>query len=129
MNAPEVPGSWLLSVLDGPRGPSDSTNLGYPGQCGFYAEKAPPLSYWMGGLGPAGSTVTFGPLPTNAVAIRITTHEVIGTSALPDTDGLPAGRYWLSITPPDWPTASGGAALDTPQPLDSRGHPVGFQDF
>jgi hypothetical protein len=71
----------------------------------------------------------FGPLPSNATHIRVTTHTVIGTHPFPKGKGLPPGRFWLLVVGADWPTRAEGKELDNPQPLDSHGHRVPFKAF
>ncbi|TDT95375.1 hypothetical protein EDD99_7203 [Streptomyces sp. 846.5] len=85
--------------------------------------------YYAGSTGPAGSRFAYGPLPETATQIRVAANEILTTAQLPGGKGLPAGRYWIHLMAKDWPSATDGAALDTPQPLDARGGKVAFQDF
>ena len=113
----------LCMVVDGPGGPTDSAH-GFSGQCGF--DDARPLdSFYAVGLGPAGSSVRYGPLPSAATAVRLADGRVVATAALPRVPGLPHGRYWIAIFP-------GVGAPGPPsivRPLDSHGQPVPFKRF
>lgn len=97
------------------------------GGCGF--DKSPSGGYFSGAPAARASTVAFGPLPTTATRIRVSTREVLTTSPLPTGVGLPTGRFWFQVLPAGWPTPADGAALDTPEPLSATGEPVAFTDF
>jgi hypothetical protein len=73
--------------------------------------------------------VSFGPLPSDAVQIRVATDEILTTMPMPRGKGLPAGRYWINVTPAGGPGSALGPALFTPEPLDAHGQPVPFQAF
>ncbi len=122
----------LCMQLTGPAGQNDPVNstAGYPGQCQF-DRTCQLCSFTGGGIGPADSSVAYGPLPVDATQIRVATHEVLPTFPLPKGHGLPSGRYWVDIRPTNWPTASpgDGTRLATPQPLDAQGHLVKFANF
>jgi hypothetical protein len=94
-----------------------------------FDRRNPSSGYYASGPGVAGSNVSFGPLPTSVVQIRVATHEVLPSAPLPGGQGLPAGRYWIHIMPPGWPTSADGTALDTPQPMDANSGSVPFQNF
>lgn len=98
------------------------------GGCEF-DKRNPSSGYYDSGPGPGGSGVSFGPLPTNATQVRVASGQVLPTMPFPVGKGLPAGRYWLEVTTSGRPCRTAGTALDTPQPLDSQGHPVKFQNF
>jgi hypothetical protein len=112
---------------DHPPEESPPSGFGSAG-CGFNGTH-PGSGWFTSGVGPAGSGVSFGPLPTTAMQIRVATHEVLPTQALPPGTGLPRGRFWIQFQPSGWPTAADGTALEQPQPLDPRGDPVPYQDF
>ena len=122
----------LCMQLTGPTGHNDAANktAGYPGQCRF-DRSCELCSYTGGGLGPANSSVAFGPLPVNATQIRVATHKVLPSSPFPGGHGLPNGRYWIDIHAANWPASSpaDGTPLATPQPLDAQGHTVKFKNF
>ncbi len=102
------------------------------GTCGFNREY-PDSSYFDQAeilSGPqAGTAIVFGPLPDDAAQIKVADREVLPTHALPTERGLPAGRYWVSVEGSSWPSATDGAALGTPQPLNPGGLPVPFRSF
>jgi hypothetical protein len=128
----EPDSSGLCMRVDSPKGPDVDVSWG-SGGCGFNADP-PDGSYYLTGPvpGSAGADtpwLTFGPLPSNATAIRIATHQVVKTYPFPRGHGLPDGRFWLFVRPPGWPTKSEGTLLDTPQPLDRAGRPVSFKRF
>lgn len=110
--------------------PSDASGTWQGGGgCGFDGS-TPGSGYSIGALGPAGSGLSFGPLPVAATQIRVATHEVLPTTALPGGgSGLPPGRFWIEFTAPTGPSAAEGTFLPTPQPLDANGQPVTFQSF
>ena len=92
----ENDGQLCMSV-DGPGGPADAAHT-LAGACGFENNPRDAAFYYASGPGPAAdSYVTFGPLPSNAVTIRIATNKVLPTYPIPRTPGLPRGRYWLEI--------------------------------
>lgn len=124
-------GQLCLELL--PRGstPPAASPAPWPGAgggaCGF--NSAPSGGFSSGSIGPDGSDFAFGPLPLGATRIRVAAHEVVPTSLLPQSNGLPVGRFWILLMPAGWPTPADGAALDTPQPLDAHDRPVAFQVF
>lgn len=103
------------------------------GQCAF-DDKAPGSTYYMGAEGGTdgkdGLTVslTFGPLPPDAIRIKVATELTLTTQPFPSGRGLPSGRYWVWADAYQ-PSASEGRVLDTPRPLDAQGKPVAFQAF
>lgn len=105
-----------------------ASSAGGAGACQF-DHSDPSSGYYASGPGPAGSAVSFGPLPDDATQIRVATHETLATASLPTGKGLPTGRYWINIMPAGWPTQTEGSALPTPQPLDANGGKVAFQSF
>jgi hypothetical protein len=103
------------------------------GQC-EYDQKYPDSSYFMsadGGNSPSGDStaaLVFGPLPSDAVRIKVASRLTLTTQPFPAGKALPAGRFWVWAGPYQ-PPASDGTVLDTPQPLNAQGKPVAFQDF
>jgi hypothetical protein len=98
------------------------------GGCAF-DHRDPGSGYYASSTGPAGSGFSYGPLPARATQIRTATREILVTRPLPSGKGLPSGRYWIHLMPAGWPSEAEGNALDTPQPLDSRGQAVPFAAF
>ena len=96
--------------------------------CAFDA-RDPGSGYYAGSTGPAGSSFSFGPLPSQATQIKTATHEILVTSPLPRGKSLPSGRYWIHLMPAGWPSKAEGTALDIPQPLDASGKKVPFKAF
>jgi hypothetical protein len=97
--------------------------------CVFDDQPAKGSYYYASGPGPQRSGVNFGPLPTNAVAVRIATHQTVPTYPFPPGGGLPEGRFWVDFEPATWPAPAEGKPLHTPQPLDRGGKRVAFQTF
>jgi hypothetical protein len=108
--------------------PPRSWPAGAGGGCEF-DKRDPSTGYFTGSPGPGRSSVSFGPLPDRATQIRVAANEILQTTPLPQGEGLPEGRYWIQLMPAGWPTRADGPALGTPQPLNSAGQPVDFQDF
>lgn len=107
------------------------------GGCGF-DHRHPDDGYVFGTTGPDGSTVSFGPLPAAATQIRLAADQAVTAYPFPAGQGLPAGRYWISVVPSAGSTgstgstggnATGAGTPQDPQPLDANGRPVPFQDF
>jgi hypothetical protein len=119
-------GSFCMGI-DGPKGPDFSANISWVNaSCGFDNSRSG--GYFGGGSAPGHNTyVSYGPLPDKAVAVRVSTKEVIPTHPLPKGHDLPDGRYWISYEAPGWPGK--GAKPMGPQPLDSSGHKVAFEKF
>lgn len=105
--------------------PSASEGLS-AGACKF--DDSPTAGYYTTGPGPEGSMVSFGPLPTSAVQIRVAPDETLATMPMPHGQGLPAGRYWINVTDTGGPATTEGG-FPTLVPLDAQGQPVPFQDF
>lgn len=101
----------------------------FAGACVFDDEPSKNSYYFATGPGPHGSYVNYGPLPPNAVFVRIATHQTVRSYRLPSGHGLPPGRFWIDFEPETWPTPAEGRPLQTPQPLDRHGNPVNFQPF
>lgn len=116
----------LCMEVDGPGNP---TAHGVPGAaaCGF-DRKHPTSGYYDSGPGPGDSTVSFGPLPSNATQIRVATKENLTARAFPAGKQLPVGRYWIQIIPTRWPLPADGKEV-WPKPLDASGRPVPYRDF
>jgi hypothetical protein len=110
-------------------GPGDPAASGVPdaAACGF-DEKNPSSGYYSSGPGPGDSDVNYGPLPSRATRIRVATKEILPTKPFPAGKQLPSGRYWIQITPKDWPLPANGKEI-SPKPLDATGHQVPYQDF
>lgn len=101
----------------------------FAGACVFANQPSKGSYYFASGPGPHGSHVNYGPLPANAVAVQIATHQTVGTYGLPSGQGLPHGRFWIDFEPASWPAPAEGKALDVPQPLDRDGKRVAFRRF
>lgn len=126
LDAREQHGHLCLSV-DSPKGPSD-TQHGFAGACVFEYAPTKASDFWAGGLGPDRSYVNFGPVPSNAVAIRIATNQLVPTYPLPAGHGLPHARFWIDFEPGGRPSPTQGTTA-RPQPLDSKGRSVAFQPY
>lgn len=101
----------------------------FAGACGFDDVPSKGSHYYASGPGPCESYVNYGPLPPNAVSVRIASHQTVRTYPLPTGHGMPNGRFWVDFEPASWPSASQGTPLDNPQPVDRSGNPVGFEAF
>jgi hypothetical protein len=99
-------------------------------QCGF-SGKGDSMYYASGqnaGNGPPTLAVLFGPVPTAAAEVRVTSKITVKTTAFPSGAGLPSARYWVWPGPYQLP-ASDGTALAEPKPLDAAGKPVALQAY
>lgn len=119
-------GSFCMGI-DGPRGPDHSAHLSWSNAaCTFDHSDAG--GYFGGGQAPGpGAFVAYGPLPDDAVGVRVSTKQVVPSRPLPTGHGLPRGRYWISYEPAAWP-GKGAKSVD-PQPLDASGRNVPFKKF
>lgn len=112
-------GGQLGLYLENPAG------RGYSGAVGFSA--GPAAGFWAEGLGPAGSTFYYGPVPASAVMVRLTAPGyapvLVRTRPFPSHAGLPHGRFFITQPP-------GSAYVNwNVTPLDASGHKVAFADF
>ena len=126
----EQGGSLCMEIAGrpGPNAASEPSQDARGGACGF--ARTPTYPHFIdSGPGPAGGYYNMGPLPSDAVQIRVSTKVVLPTEPLPRGVGLPAGRYWVQILPAAGLPASDGAPLKTPQPLNASGQPVPFKKF
>ena len=108
--------------------PSDGQQP-FAGACVFDDEPSKDSYYYASGPGPHGSYVDYGPLPANAVAVRIASHQTVRTYRLPTGHYMPTGRFWVDFEPASWPSTTQGKPLHNPQPLDGSGRPVAFEAF
>lgn len=118
----------LCLALSGPRGYSATGAPGVPptGGCAFN-DRFADSGYYTSGPGPGSSiSVSFGPLPTRAVAVRVG-GVILPTRPFPAGRGLPEGRYWIRFA---GSRVTGTAVPGSmPVPLDADHHPVPFQAF
>ena len=127
LDVQEKDGQFCMSVV-GPRGPSDVTHT-LTAACGFENKPQNAAFYYSDGPGPtADSNVVYGPLPSNAVSIRVATNQVLPTYPIPHQRGLPVGRFWIEFCSASCATPP-GTALDRAQPLDAEGNVVAFKRF
>jgi hypothetical protein len=126
----EDTGSLCLDMggRGGPNAVSPPPQDAAGGECGFSPFPGQP-GYYDSGPGPAGGGFVMGPLPDDAVQIRVSTKEVLPTEPLAKGVGLPAGRYWVEIIPPTGLPAIDGQPLNRPQPLNAAGQVVPFKKF
>ena len=118
------------------QGPTSSRNAAAPGamsgsQCGFNAKKQGATYYASAantGNGPPTVALLFGPVPSAAATIQVTSKITLHTEALPSGAGLPTARYWVWAAPYQ-PPASDGTLLVPPHPLDAKGKAVAFQAY
>ena len=117
-------------------GPYTATNAAAPGQmsgsqCGFN-DKAKGSTYYASaqnaGNGPPTVALLFGPVPSAATAVQVTSKIKLKTAALPSGAGLPSVRYWAWAAPYQVP-ASDGTVLAIPKPLNAQGKAVAFQAY
>jgi len=100
-------------------------------QCGFNAKKQGTTYYASalnGSNGPPTIALLFGPVPSAAVSVKVTSKITLKTDAFPGGAGLPSARYWVWAGPYQ-PTAAEGTVLGVPQPLDAAGKAVAFQAY
>lgn len=100
-------------------------------QCGFNAKtqgKTYYLSASNGTNGPPTVALLFGPVPSAAVSVQVTSKITLKTQALPSGAGLPTANYWVWAGPYQ-PPASDGTLLSVPKPLDAHGKAVAFQSY
>ncbi|SEG82559.1 hypothetical protein SAMN05216223_113164 [Actinacidiphila yanglinensis] len=119
-------GSFCMG-LDGPKGPDHSATLPWANAaCGF--DNSDSGGYYGGGMAPGrNASISYGPVPDAAAAVRVSTKEVVPTHPFPKGHGLPDGRYWVIYEPASWP-GKGDKSVD-PQPLDASGNKVAFKNF
>jgi hypothetical protein len=129
-------GSQLCMGMGDQAGPDTARNSAAPGamsgsQCGFDA-KAQGKTYYTSaqnaGNGPPTVALLFGPVPSAAVAIQVTSKITLKTTAFPTGAGLPSARYWVWAGPYQ-PPASDGTVLSVPKPLNAQGKAVAFQAY
>jgi hypothetical protein len=100
-------------------------------QCGFNDKKQGATYYTSAqnaGNGPPTVALVFGPLPSAAVEIQVTSKIKLKTAALPTGADLPTAHYWVWAGPYQTP-ASDGTLLAVPKPLDAQGKAVAFQSY
>ncbi|HET9172465.1 MAG TPA: hypothetical protein VFN97_23770 [Actinospica sp.] len=103
----------------------------YGSQCGFNA-KTEGRTYYVsatnGTNGPPTVAVLFGPVPSAAVSVQVTSKITLKTTAFPSGAGLPSADYWFWAGPYQ-PPASDGTLLAVPRPVDAHGEQVAFQAY
>jgi hypothetical protein len=112
-------GGQLGLFLESPSG------YDYSGGIGF--RPGPPPGLWLEGSGPHGSIFYYGPAPTAAVTVRLSSPGRaairLPTRPFPRRAGLPPGRYFITQPP-------GSINLDwNVTLLDAAGRKVAFADF
>jgi hypothetical protein len=129
-------GGQLCMGVGTESGPYTATTAAAPGamsgsQCGFNA-KTEGRTYYASaqnaGNGPPTLALQFGPVPSAAAAIQVTSKITLKTAALPGGAGLPSARYWAWAAPYQVP-ASDGTVLSIPKPLNAQGKAVAFQAY
>ena len=117
-------------------GPNTARNTAPPGamsgsQCGFN-DKTQGTTYYVSaqnaGNGPPTVALQFGPVPSAAASVQLTSKITVKTAAFPSGAGLPSARYWVWGGPYQL-TASDGTPLAVPKPLDAQGRAVAFQAY
>jgi hypothetical protein len=126
----EERGSLCMAIAGrpGPNAATEPSQDAQGGACGFARTPTYP-HFFDSGPGPAGGYYNMGPLPSDAVQIRVSTTVILPTERLPRGVGLPAGRYWVQIIPAAGAGLGDGTDLNTPQPLNAAGQPVPFRKF
>ena len=117
-------------------GPNTARNTAAPGamsgsQCGFNDKKQGTTYYASAqnaGNGPSTVALLFGPVPSAAVSVQVTSKIKVKTAAFPSGAGLPTAGYWVWAGPYQ-PPASDGTLLAVPRPLDAKGKAVAFQAY
>ena len=116
--------------------PNSAQNSGAPGsmtgsQCGFN-DKARGKTYYVSaqnaGNGPPTVALLFGPVPSAAVSVQVTSKITLKTAAFPTGASLPSAQYWVWAAPYQ-PPASDGTVLSIPKPLNAQGKAVAFQAY
>jgi hypothetical protein len=100
-------------------------------QCGFNAKTEGKTYYVSASNGTNGQptvALLFGPVPSAAVSVQVTSKITLKTEAYPSGAGLPAANYWIWAGPYQ-PPASDGTLLVPPRPLDAHGKAVAFQAY
>ena len=113
-------GGLLGLALDGA-----SQKTQYSGGLGFCA--GPAAGFWLEAEGPGDSTFYYGPAPASAryAVFTASGHApvIVPTSPIPQEDGLPSGRFFVT-DPPDSASVTWDVKLE-----DAAGHTVAFSDF
>ena len=113
-------GGLLGLALDGA-----SQKIQYSGGLGFCA--GPAAGFWLEVAGPGGSTFYYGPAPASARYAVFTApgHApvIVRTSPIPQQDGLPSGRFFVT-DPPGSASVTWDVKLE-----DAAGHTVAFVEF
>ncbi|HTY72839.1 MAG TPA: hypothetical protein VMI11_10515 [Actinomycetes bacterium] len=93
------------------------------GACTF--DDSPSGGYWYSSYGPGSSdsALSYGPLPTEAIAIQVTRTVTVASHPLPREPGWPRGRFWVFYD------SGHDVLLDNLRPMSSSGQPVAFKDF
>lgn len=129
-------GGQLCMGMGDQSAPNSAQNSGAPGsmtgsQCGFNA-KAKGKTYYVSaqnaGNGPPTVALLFGPVPSAAVSVQVTSKITVKTAAFPTGASLPSARYWVWAAPYQ-PPASDGTVLSIPKPLNAQGKAVAFQAY
>jgi hypothetical protein len=129
-------GSRLCMGMGNRSGPYTSRNGVAAGemfgrQCGFNAKTQGTTYYVSATNGTNGQptvALLFGPVPSAAVSVQVTSKITLKTAAFPSGAGLPNARYWFWAGPYQ-PPASDGTLLAVPKPLDAHGKTVAFQAY
>lgn len=113
-------GGHLALMLDG-----RTQKREYTGSVGFCS--GPSGGFWMEGPGPGGSNFDFGPAPGSATHAVLTARGyapvIVPTRPIPQKDGLPSGRFFIT-DPPGKASVWWNVALK-----DAAGHTVPFAEF
>ena len=129
-------GGQLCMGMGDQSGPTSTRNPAAAGtmsgsQCGFNAKKQGTTYYVSAqnaGNGPPTLALLFGPVPSAAVSVQVSSKITVKTAAFPDGASLPSARYWVWAGPYQ-PPASDGTFLAMPKPLDAQGKAVAFQAY
>jgi hypothetical protein len=129
-------GGQLCMGMGDQSSPNSAQNSAAPGsmtgsQCGFN-NKARGRTYYVSaqnaGNGPPTVALLFGPVPSAAVSVQVTSKITLKTTAFPTGASLPSARYWVWAAPYQ-PPASDGTMLSVPKPLNAQGKAVAFQAY
>jgi hypothetical protein len=127
-------GQGLCLAVDGPAGPESTGALGSQGSgaCTFSAptKQHPDNSLWFAGSEPGlpqeAATVSYGPVPPQAVRVQVTTQLTVPAVLLPTGHHLPHTRIWWAFYTPG---AASGTPLDHPRASTASGHPVPLRPY